>query len=763
MTTQPTVPPTEVSVSPADAVDALTLEQQAALSSGADFVATKALGAVPSVTMVDGPAGLRMQDLTKGADHLGLRPSLPATAFPSGTGLAQSWDPELVGRVARAIGTEARAAGANVVLGPAINMKRDPRAGRNFEYYSEDPHLTGVLASSYVTGLQSTGVGASLKHFAANNTEHERFRSSSDVDERTLREIYLRAFQRVVQDAEPWTVMCSYNRLNGVPVAENRWLLHDVLRAEWGFTGAVVSDWGAVDDRVASVHAGVDLEMPANSDGSHDRALADAVENGLIDAREVRAAAERVAELAIRTHAAADDIAWDEQQHHDLAREAAAAGIVLLQNDETLPLSPGASVAVIGHFATVPRAQGGGSSFVNALRMEVPLEEIRKAASSATVAWAQGFDPDDPGVSERLRTEAVAAARAADVAVVFLGLAGTQEAEGFDRDSIALPADQLALLAAVRAVQPDVVVVLSHGGALELTAVTEQASAILDAPLLGQGAGGAIADVLFGVVNPSGRLGETLPERLQDVPAFGNFPGEHLHVRYGEGLFVGYRWYDARDMPVAFPFGHGLSYTSFDYSDLELDVQHNGVTAHLTVTNTGSRAGREVVQLYTGLDQSTHVRPVRELKAFTSVHLEPGEQRRVRLHVRRDDLGVWDTRLARWTIEPGSYRIDIGASSRDVRSTGHVDVAGEPRRVHLTLESSIEELLQDPVAGAAFKPMLTGAFGGGDDTSAHGTGIDILRMIGSTPVRRFVASLGGAEQLGMIQHVLDQANAAHTD
>lgn len=759
-----TTRPTAESAAAAAAVGGLTLSEQAALGSGADFASTKALGDVPSVTMVDGPAGLRMQDLSQGADHLGLRPSLPATAFPSGTGLAQSWNPELIGRVANAIGAEARAAGANVVLGPAINMKRDPRAGRNFEYYSEDPHLTGVLASAYVTGLQTNGVGASLKHFAANNTEHERFRSSSDVDERTLREIYLRAFQRVVHDAEPWTVMCSYNRLNGVPVAENRWLLHDVLRHEWGYDGVVVSDWGAVDDRVASVHAGVDLEMPANSDGSHDRALVDAVEDGSIGAQDVRTAAERVAALALRSQSTANaDSTWDEQEHHTLAREAAAAGIVLLQNDGTLPLSAGTSLAIIGHFATVPRTQGGGSSLVNALRMEIPLDEIRAAASSPSVTWAQGFDPDHPDAADSLRTDAVAAARTADVAVLFLGLAGNQEAEGFDRASIDLPADQIALLTAVHDVQPNVVVVLSHGGALALADVTGHAAAILDAPLLGQGAGGAIADALFGTVNPSGRLGETLPERLQDVPAFGNFPGEQLHVRYGEGLFVGYRWYDARNIDVVFPFGHGLSYTSFDYADLEVVSEEHGVTAHATVTNTGSRAGREVVQLYTGLDQSDYVRPVRELKAFTSVQLEPGESRRVHLHVRRDDLAVWDARHQRWTVEPGTYRVDVGASSRDIRLHGTIAVAGGAHHVHLTLESSIEELLQDPVAGEAIGGMIAAAFGGdGDDSAAH-SGLDVLRMIGSTPVRRFVASLGGAHQLGMIQHILDQANAAHTD
>ncbi|MEU5757383.1 glycoside hydrolase family 3 C-terminal domain-containing protein [Nocardia sp. NPDC047648] len=714
----------------------LTPEQRAALGSGADFWTTKAIGPVASVTMTDGPHGVRRQ--AGSTDHLGLAESLPATCFPPAVGLAQSWDTDLVRRVGAALGREARALGVDVLLGPGVNIKRDPRGGRNFEYYSEDPLLTGLLGAAWVTGLQSTGVGASLKHFAANNAEHDRMRSSSDVDPRPLREIYLRGFAHIVRTARPWTVMCSYNRINGVPAAQNRRLLTDVLRGEWGFDGAVVSDWGAVADRPAAVTAGLDLEMPGGS-GVSDAQVMAAMEAGTLDPADVDRAARNVATLAARVVAgrATAHTVDTTDDHHRLAREVAARCVVLLRNDRgLLPLTPGRSLAVIGEFATEPRYQGGGSSHVNPARLDVPLDEIRALAGSGTVSYRRGFATDDTDAdNDALRAEAVAAAATADVAVLFLGLAATQESEGFDREHLELPAEQLDLLDAVVRVQPDTVVVLAHGGVVRLGPVAASAPAILDGGLLGQAGGGALADVLFGVVNPSGRLAETVPVRLQDTPAYLNFPGENSHVRYGEGLYVGYRWYDSREMDVCYPFGHGLSYTTFDYSDLTLTASEAGITVRVGVTNTGSRAGREVVQVYTALPGSSVTRPARELKGVAvTAELEPGAREEISMLLRRDDLAYWETRVDRWIVEGGAYRVWAGASSRDLRVSGLVDVAGEELRIPITAESTLGEALADPRAAAALADVFGGMAESMGDASA--LGVDMMRMIASIPLNR---------------------------
>ncbi|ASU57647.1 glycoside hydrolase family 3 C-terminal domain-containing protein [Nocardiopsis dassonvillei] len=730
----------------------LTLAEKASLSSGADFWTTKAVGDVPSLVLTDGPHGVRRQ--AGATDHLGLAESLPATCFPPAVGLSQSWDPDLVGRVGAALGSEAGALGVDVLLGPGINIKRDPRGGRNFEYFSEDPLLTGVLGGAWVSGLQSTGVGASLKHFAANNAEHDRMRSSSNIDPRTLREIYLRAFQRVVRTSAPWTVMCSYNRINGVYASEDHWLLTTVLRQEWGFDGVVVSDWGAVQDRPAAVAAGLDLEMPGDGGASDARLLA-AVEAGACSTEDVDTAASRVAALAARARGSRRDRAADPERalevgareiedHHALAREVAARCVVLLKNDGALlPLAPDGSVAVIGGFARNPRYQGGGSSHVNPTRVDVPLEEIRALAGSGAVTFAPGYadqaqDGTEPGDAAALREEAVRAASAADTAVVFLGLAEHQESEGFDREHIELPAEQLDLLAAVVRAQPRTVVVLSHGGVLRLAPVAELAPAVLDGALLGQAGGGAVADVLFGRVNPSGRLGETVPVRLQDTPAYLNFPGENSAVLYGEGLYVGYRWYDARDMEVAFPFGHGLSYTSFAYSDLELEQDGAGITAHLTVTNTGDRTGREVVQFYVAKPDSAVSRAPRELKGFTGVTLEPGRSERVSVLLSREDLAYWEVRADRWVVEGGEYVVSAGASSRDLRATAAIAVEGDALRLPVTLDSTLGEVMADPGAAALLARAFTPPAAEGSDNAM---GMDMARMMASIPIRR-LASFG---------------------
>ena len=706
----------------------LTLAEKASLTSGADFWTTKPVDrvGVPKVLMTDGPHGLRKQQGS--FDHLGLAGSVPATCFPPAVGLGATFDPELAERVGEALGVEAAIEDVAVLLGPGINIKRSPLCGRNFEYLSEDPVVSGVIGAALVRGIQAKGVGASLKHFAANNQETDRLRSSSDVDPRPLREIYLRGFHRVVREANPWTVMCSYNRINGLHASENRWLLTDVLRGEWGFDGIVVSDWGAVNDRVAGIEAGMDLEMPS-SRGRTDAQIVAAVEAGTLDEASLDVVVDRLLQL-VRRAQQRPSIAGplDVDAHHALAREAASRSIVLLRNEGGLmPLNRAARLAVIGAFAEQPRYQGAGSSQINPTRVDKAIDEIR-ALSTGTVAFAAGFTTDGSGDADRLRAQAVAAAAEAEVAVVFLGLPSEEESEGFDREHIDLPAVQLELLDAVLEANSQVVVVLSNGGAVRLP-FANRVPAILEGWLLGQAGGGATADVLFGVVNPSGRLAETIPFRLQDTPAYGNFPGEDGHVRYGEGLLVGYRWYDYRDLPVAFPFGHGLSYTSFEYGPAETAIDDAGdVVVTVPVTNTGRVAGREVVQVYVGLPGSVVHRPPRELKAFQNVAVEPGETVPVRLVVERSELAYWNVKADSWAVESGDYVIEVGASSRDIRCRAEVSVVGDEVRAPLSMDSTFQEVIDDPMVGPELRRLLEERFGGADG--------QLLRVLGGFPVGR---------------------------
>jgi beta-glucosidase len=736
----------------------LTIDEKAALTSGASFWWTKEADGIPAVRVADGPHGLRKTG--KDAPSA-VAVSKPATCFPPAVGLAQSWDPELVRRVGAALGRECQAEGVDVLLGPGINIKRSPLCGRNFEYFSEDPLLTAALGAAWVEGVQSQGVGASLKHFAANNAETDRMRASSDVDPRPLREIYLRAFQHIVQRARPWTVMCSYNRVNGVLAAENHFLLTQVLREEWGFDGLVVSDWGAVADRAAAVAAGCDLAMPAPGEAS-DALLAAAVRAGALPEASLDQAVGRLAGLArkaVAGRAARDGAGYDAGAHHALAREAAARAMVLLRNDGgLLPLSASGSIAVIGVFAAEPRYQGGGSSHVTPSRLDAPLDAVREAVAAAggTVSYAPGFTAGGSGADAGLLAEAAQAAQAADVAVLFLGLSAAQESEGFDRTTIDLPAEQAELAAAVVAANPRTVAVLSHGGVLRLAPVA-CVPAILDGALLGQAAGGAVADVLFGAVNPSGRLAETAPVRIEDTAAFGNFPGEHSHVRYGEGIFVGYRWHDARDLPVSFPFGHGLSYTTFGYSDLRLAAGPAGISVTLTVTNTGPRAGREVVQAYAGLPGSAVSRPPRELRGFAGVDLDPGQSQQVVIAVPRGDLAYWDRRVDRFVVEGGDYLVSVGASSRDLRLEGTVSVEGDALRVPLTLKSTLREVLADPAAGPVLSQLLAATIPADGSPSATALGVDLLSLIGYSPVARLVSFSGGAITREQLEQVIRAA------
>lgn len=726
---------------PTDPLAELTLEQKAGLLSGRDFWSTKAEAGIPSIVLTDGPHGVRLQ--SGAADHLGLGASIPATCFLPAVAVGSSWNPEVAARLAEAVGREARALGVAVVLGPGVNIKRSPLCGRNFEYYSEDPLLTGVLAAAHVTALQSHGVGASVKHFAANNQETDRMRISADVDERTLREIYFPAFKMAVE-RQPATVMCSYNKINGVHSAENRWLLTDVLRDEWGFTGAVVSDWGAVTDRVAGVAAGMDLEMPA-SGGATDAEIVAAVRDGRLPEALVDRSARRV--IALTTLAGGEGgsgIGELADRHHALARELAGEAIVLLKNDdEVLPLAAGSRVAVIGAFATQPRFQGGGSSHMNPTRVDVPLDEMRVLAAQhdVSVVHASGFSTDGDDDAADLRTEAVRVAGDADVAVVFAGLSDRDESEGWDRDTLALPAAQIRAIHDIASAARKTVVVLSHGGVVSLEGWHDDVDAIVDGFLLGQASGGALADVLFGVVNPSGRLAESIPRRLQDNPSWMNFPGEQGHVRYGEGVLVGYRYYATADAPVRYPFGHGLSYTTVDTTDLAVEATGDD-TARLRIRlhNSGVRPGKHVVQVYVGPAPAPVRRPVRELRGFTKVALEPGERTLVELSLDRRAFAYWDSALTRWIVPAGDYRIEVGADAMHIVASATVALAGDRVEQALTLDSTLEEWLSHPVVGGELLDRLAATMPAEQlDQSA-----DMARLAGSIPMRQVIVFLGDA-------------------
>lgn len=719
---------------------ALTLEEKAALTSGHDFWHAKGVErlGVPSVMLTDGPHGLRKQ--RSGADHLGLFDSVPATCFPTAAALGSTWDVELVRRVGEALGRETRANDVAVLLGPGVNIKRTPLCGRNFEYVSEDPVVAGEIGVALVGGIQSQGVGTSLKHYAANNQETDRMRVSAEVDERTLREIYLPAFERIVTRAQPWTVMCAYNKVNGTFVSEHRGLLTEILRDEWAFEGLVVSDWGAVHDRVAALDAGLDLQMPA-AGPRPDEAVVDAVRAGMLDETVLDTAVRRVLHLVARALPALDDTGatYDVDAHHALAREAAAGGAVLLKNDPVdgapvLPLDGGDGLLVVGEFARTPRYQGAGSSQVVPTRLDDALTALR-AATGTDLPFEPGFtiSGGPTGDDDALRAAAVEAARAARTVVVFLGLPGPDESEGYDRPRLGLPDNQVATLEAVAAVNPRVVVVLANGSAVSLP-WRDRAAAVLETWLGGQAGGSAVADLLLGTVAPSGRLAESIPLRIEDTPAFGNFPGEGGVVRYGEGVLVGYRWYDTRGVDVAYPFGHGLTYTTFGYSDVRADAVGEGadvrVEVSTTVTNTGTRAGAEVVQVYVRDPEASVLRPTRELKAFAKVALAPGESRTVTFTLDARDLSYWHPGLRRWVVEGGTFVVEVGASSRDVRGSAAVDVVGQPLWGELTAWSTLAEWQEHPVGG----PLMRAVLASDDAPPMDET---MAAMLAQTPARVF--------------------------
>ena len=720
----------------------LTLEQKAALVVGSGFWSTLGVDSagIPAVVMTDGPHGVRLQ--RSGGDALGIGDSVPATCFPPAAGLASSWNPALVERVGNALGDESRAEGVGILLGPGVNIKRSPLCGRNFEYFAEDPLLSGELGAAWVRGVQSRGVGASLKHFAANNQETNRMTVSAEVDERTLREIYLPAFERVVTAEQPWTVMCSYNRINGVAAAENHWLLTEVLRDEWGFRGAVVSDWGAVDRRVPALAAGLDLEMPGPQADSSDAIVA-AVRSGELAVEVLDAAVRRVRALAERARPVGDQ-AVALSSHHQLAREAAAESLVLLRNEGALlPLDTAQAVGVIGEFARSPRIQGAGSSQVNATRIDSALESI---ASIAPVEFAPGYGLDARTDPEPLIAEAVAVAARSDVVLLFAGLPARAESEGYDRADLELPAAQVRLIRAVAAANPRTVVILTNGGVVSLEPWHDSVPAIVEAWLLGQAGGAALADVLFGRVAPSGRLAESIPLRLQDTPSYLNFPGDGGTVRYGEGIFVGYRYYETVEVAVRYPFGHGLTYTTFDYGRLE--VSRNGRTASVTVTNTGDRAGSEVVQLYVSAPSGGVPVPRRELRGFEKVSLEPGESMRVRFELDTRAYSHWDVVSHGWVVAGGRYTVEIGRSAHDIAVSAPVDLPA-PRAGRLSLDSRVADFLGHPVTG----PILARAAGAGEDGGGN-----LLEMVSSMPMRRLMRFPGVGDSFKRVGVLIALAN-----
>lgn len=669
----------------------LTLEERAQLLAGESHWKTHAAPSadIPSLFLSDGPHGLRKQEGAQ--DCMGIAESRPATCFPTASALACSFDPELVERVGAAISEEARRQGVDVVLGPGVNIKRHPLCGRNFEYFSEDPVVSGELGTAMVRGIQSRGVGACLKHFAANSQEHARMVSDSVVDERTLRELYLAPFEHVVRHARPWSVMTAYNKLNGVYCSEHEWLLREVLSGEWGFDGAVVSDWGAMSSNVASVRAGLDLCMPGPR-RDHARALVEAVRSGELEEGCVNEAASHIERLARRVKACqaegsiggapAPSLTDEEfyRAHADLAREAAAQSAVLLKNDGVLPLNPDAKVAVIGAFARMPRYQGSGSSRINPKIIDNIWYRLEQRGVAAE--YADGYDPTTGDADERQLLEAETLVARSDVAVVVAGLPGRYESEGFDRKLMVMPRGMRELIDRVCAANPRTVVVLQGGAPMEVP-WRDSPTAILLMYLSGCQGGGAAVDVLVGDVNPSGKLAETWPADLAQTALGTTYPDMDNEVLYREGPFVGYRYYDAVDVQPAFPFGHGMSYTEFAYEGLGVKVRVDApaevpleVEVSFTLRNIGSRTGAEVAQVYIAPTSGAVPPPcpVQWLAGFAKIELEPGGERQVVLHLDETAFRKWDASLHRWRVYPGEYEVRVASSSRDIRLTASIAV-----------------------------------------------------------------------------------------
>jgi beta-glucosidase len=664
-----------------DLISQMTVEEKASLCSGLDFWHLKGIErlGIPSIMVTDGPHGLRKQ--AGEADHIGLNESIPATCFPTASALAATWNRDLVYRVGVALGEECRQEKVGVILGPGVNIKRSPLCGRNFEYFSEDPYLTGEIAKSHINGVQSQGIGTSMKHYAVNNQEYRRMAIDAIVDERALREIYLTGYEIAVKEAQPWTLMCSYNKINGTYASDHKTLMRDILKDEWGHKGLVVTDWGAMNDRPVALEAGTELEMPGTPNGNDEKIVA-AVQSGQLDEAILDHAVERILKMIFNAEEAlSQDYAYDPKTHHALARRVAGEGAVLLKNnDAILPLGENTRVALIGRFAKTPRYQGAGSSLMNPTQLDNLYDEIVKLVGDENLSHAPGYTKKADRADEALIQQAVELAKAADVVVICAGLTDLYETEGLDRTHMKMPPGHDALIEAVAAAHSRVVVVLSNGSPAEMPWASD-VSGILEGYLGGQAGAGAIADILYGKVNPSGKLAETFPLKLEDNPSYHYFPGGPATVEYRESVYVGYRYYDSVGQDVLYPFGHGLSYTTFEYSDLQLDRDRLSMPDPLTVTckvkNTGTVAGKEIVQLYVRDVESTIFRPEKELKGFTKVQLESGEEKTVSIELNKRAFAYYDSDLQDWRVESGEFEILVGASSRDIRLTATVEITSD--------------------------------------------------------------------------------------
>lgn len=747
-------------------VNELTLEEKASLCSGADFWHTEAIDRlnIPAAMVSDGPHGIRKQENL--ADHMGVAESIKAIGFPTASAMACSFDRDLLHKVGDALGEECVAEDLAVLLGPGINMKRSPICGRNFEYYSEDPVVAGELGAAFVNGVQEHGVGTSLKHFAANNQEWRRMSISAEIDERTLREIYLAAFETIVKKAQPWTIMCSYNRINGVYSCENDWLLNKVLRDEWGFEGLVMTDWGAMDERVPSLKAGLDLEMP-DCHGETDKLIVKAVQSGELEESVLDTAVERILTMVDKYLTARKDIdpasmvhplpssverGYDVAAHHALARTTAEQSAVLLKNEDILPLQKDKKIAFIGEFAKVPRIQGGGSSHINNTSIESALD-----AAGDSVSYAQGFHIDEETTDETLLQEAITLAKESDVAVIFAGLPDSFESEGFDRTHLNMPANQNELIARISEVQPNVVVVLHSGSPIAMPWL-DKVAGVLQMYLAGQASGGAAVNLLFGDATPCGKLAETFPLHLEDNPSYLNFPGNREKVCYQEGVFIGYRYYDKKKMDVLFPFGYGLSYTDFTYSNMKVTVNGKNATdvdviketdeiiVSADITNTGNCDGAEIVQLYIKNPVVYEIRPEKELRDFAKVFLKAGETKTVTFTLNARAFSYYETRIHDWYAESGDYEILLASSSRDIRLQDTVSITGSKKipfvADYVTTCEDVELFAKD---GSALDEMLRGSGFAeatdhdGDDSMGSGTADMMKAMFTGTPLHSILS------------------------
>jgi beta-glucosidase len=744
-------------------ISKMTLEEKASLCSGKDFWTTKQIERlkIPSIFITDGPHGLRKSLITTGfAEDV-----VPATCFPSESSLAASWDIELAEEVGRAIGEECQANQVQIILGPGVNIKRSPLCGRNFEYYSEDPVLSGEMGAAWIKGVQSQGVGTSLKHFACNNQEFQRMTVSVEIDERSLREIYLRPFEIIINKAQPWTVMASYNRINGVYSCENPYLLNDILRKEWGFKGFVVSDWGAVNNRVNGITARMNLQMPG---GATDQLIVNAVKEGIIPESSLDIAVADILRITLKAESLKKtNFKYDQNQHHLLARKVGSESIVLLKNtNNILPLenSKIKKIAVIGPFAKQPRIMGGGSSDLVPTKIEIPYDEIAKiAGDNYLLSFMEGY-PDKDTVNKVIRARAINTAKAADLAIIFAGLPDIYDKEGSDRPNINLPDNVNWLISAIAAIQQNVIVILYNGSPVTMPWLSE-VEGILLAGLNGQASGGAIADILFGVVNPSGKLAETYPLILEDNSSFLNFPGENQKVSYSERVFVGYRYYDIKKLETLFPFGFGLSYTTFEYSNFKLSANQINDTSHVQVScnikNTGNMTGKEVVQLYIIDLESTYQRPVKELKAFTKVELNPEESKEITFSLGYRDFAFYNLAIKDWVVESGDFAILIGASSQDIRLIETLRVKATKKWITpLSRYSMIREWTSHPIGKEIIAPVVDGilrAFVGGQEMTGNPMET-INQMIGDMPVIKLVDFSQGMLTMEMLDAMIEEAN-----